>query len=322
MAGGSKDRQNKEQPLTAEGLLRLMNSAEYKNIVREINKPFEDKISRELQTMRKDITKHEDALADCFTGLTDHDNRLRNVENALFRQERNLKMQNLRVSGLTGKSSEDIKNQFVNLVQTNLSIPVTTDDFDVQVRVNLRNDPTPSEAASQRDRTTANTSVMMHFKNVWMKRAIYSKRTKIGRGVFLSEDLPKEESTLFYECRNARKEGKIKSTWTFDLKVYILSFNNDKAEVHSKDHLRKLLNDDRRDNRHDDRHDNSRDDRRDDRHDDRRDDRRDSDAGSHSFLGFTPTEIAEADRKATEAELKRRASSTSSGSSSSYQSTC
>ena len=85
---------------------------------------------------------------------------------------------------------------------------------------------------------------MLMFKNIWMRRAIYMKRTHIGRGIFLSEDLPKEESGLFYSCRQAKKTGLIRATWTFDLQVFILTLDNNRIEVSCKDHLNALLTND------------------------------------------------------------------------------
>ena len=182
------------------------------------------------------------------------------------------------MSGLTGSRPEDYKDQFVNLVMSNQEIQLSHDDFDVRLpRVNKASkDPTPAEATSQNsDRDTQpaqqkKTTVTVIFKNDWIRRQIYMKRVKIGRGVFLSEDLTREESTLFYKCRMAKKDNIIKSTWTFNHKIFILTNEDIKVEVNSQEQIELIA-------------------------------RRGSKVsvastsnGSSTFLGFTPAEVAQA----------------------------
>ncbi len=47
------------------------------------------------------------------------------------------------------------------------------------------------------------------FKNVWDRRGIYMKRMKIGRNMFISQDLTKEENTLFTNAENQERSNKL-----------------------------------------------------------------------------------------------------------------
>ena len=59
----------------------------------------------------------------------------------------------------------------------------------------------------------------------------------MGRGVFINEDLNREEANLAYLCRQARKKGLIRSTWTQDLRCYVVTHQDQKLEIGTPDHL-------------------------------------------------------------------------------------
>ncbi len=52
--------------------------------------------------------------------------------------------------------------------------------------------------------------------------------------VYLSEDLTKEENSLFFQCRNLRKQGLINSTWTKTCQIFIKTQNNIQVCVNSE----------------------------------------------------------------------------------------
>ena len=49
--------------------------------------------------------------------------------------------------------------------------------------------------------------------------------------IYINEDITKTASTLFYHCRNAKKENRIFDTWIYDGKVLIKQLNGRIANV-------------------------------------------------------------------------------------------
>lgn len=62
--------------------------------------------------------------------------------------------------------------------------------------------------------------ILVEFSAHWDKRKVYAARLKLanaGReGVFINEDLTKDQKHIFYEARQAAKSKLISSAWTYD----------------------------------------------------------------------------------------------------------
>ncbi len=52
---------------------------------------------------------------------------------------------------------------------------------------------------------TRPSAVTLTFKTVWDRRGVYIKRMKIGRNIFISEDLTKEENALYTNTENQER---------------------------------------------------------------------------------------------------------------------
>lgn len=264
------DNQIKDEPLTTIQFLALIKSNEYKETIREINKPIVDLLTKEIQMMKGIIHKQHSEIQECHRVIAQQERRIKKIENEVHRKERNTRLRNLKVSGLTGTTAEECKTNFINLVKTNIDVTLAPEEFEVNLPPTQ--DPTPAEAAGQTTGPERKKPIMLTFNNDWKRRSIYAKRVRVGRNVFLSEDLNKEESSLYFQCRKAKREGKIKSTWTMNHKIFILTFKDEKTEIENKELLDLVIGGQW--------------------------DRRDSftmfsdmDPGSQTFLGFGPADL-------------------------------
>lgn len=281
----SKDNQNNDAPLTTTQFLSLIKTNEYRETIEEINKPIVDLLTKEIQILKGVLHKQNSEIQECHRLIYQQDKRIKKLEDLIHIKERNTRLKNLKVTGLTGPSVEDYKTQFIELVDSNLKIKLTKDDFDVKAPPPP--DPTPAEAAAQSKTQSVNqnngskkpVNVMFTFINDWTRRMIYTKRVHIGRNIFLSEDLTRDESSLYYHCRMAKREKKIKSTWTMNHKVFILTFMDEKVEIPNKELLDLVVGGQW----------------------DRRDQSfglfNDSVGGSNPFLGFSPSEVSSPARR-------------------------
>ena len=158
-------------------------------------------------------------------------------------------------------------------------------------------DPTPAEAAksfemsrskvhgaNQNIPNAENNTALVTFSNIWTRRKIYANRTRAGRGIFISADLSKEENRLFYLCRQAKKENRIKNTWTMNNKIFIMTHAEKKIEINDSSHLNIVTN----------AHTTS------------------TDSSTTSFLGFTNQEAQNAMKKQEEAIQRLMATRTTS----------
>lgn len=70
---------------------------------------------------------------------------------------------------------------------------------------------------------TTNSKILVTFNSVWEARAIYRERIQAlkNSGIFIAEDLSREQSGLFYRARQLRKNNVISNTWTEDGIIYI-----------------------------------------------------------------------------------------------------
>lgn len=73
------------------------------------------------------------------------------------------------------------------------------------------------------NQSTNEIKLLVTLNSIWEVKAIYKERVKALRnsGIYVSEDLNREESYLFYLARCLKKEKKIHNSWTENGDVYI-----------------------------------------------------------------------------------------------------
>jgi len=72
-----------------------------------------------------------------------------------------------------------------------------------------------------------NVKILVTFNSIWETRAIYRERVQALRntGIYISEDLGREEAQLFYMARQLKRRKMIINAWTEDGAVYIKEYN-------------------------------------------------------------------------------------------------
>jgi hypothetical protein len=90
-----------------------------------------------------------------------------------------------------------------------------------------------------------NNSILIHFESVWDKRKLYAARLKLKdhgfENLFISEDLLKTQSEIFFHCRQARKMNLVQSTWSFNGSVYLKQAEGGGLIVSSLERLHTLV---------------------------------------------------------------------------------
>jgi hypothetical protein len=90
------------------------------------------------------------------------------------------------------------------------------------------------------DSTTQDTKILVTLNSIWEARSIYRERVRAlnNTGIYISEDLNREESYLFYLSRKLKRNNVIVSTWTENGEVYIKESQASSPRIVTKnDHI-------------------------------------------------------------------------------------
>ena len=70
--------------------------------------------------------------------------------------------------------------------------------------------------AENQDTESKTQKILITLHSIWEAKAIYRDRVRAlkNTGIYIAEDLNKDESSIFYQARQLRKSKKIESTWT------------------------------------------------------------------------------------------------------------
>ena len=80
-----------------------------------------------------------------------------------------------------------------------------------------------SEQTTEQRNVNKATRILVTLHSVWEAKAIYRERVRALKdtGIYIGEDLNKDESFMFYRARQLKKANKIISTWTENGDTYI-----------------------------------------------------------------------------------------------------
>lgn len=77
--------------------------------------------------------------------------------------------------------------------------------------------------------------ILVEFSTVWDKRKVYAARFSLKQhgfdGVFINEDLTKDQLKVFYHARIAKKDRMIENTWTSGGMVFISKLNKSGEQI-------------------------------------------------------------------------------------------
>ena len=209
-----------DPPLTAQSMLKLLQGKDYEAIILKCVQPLFTACSMRMAHLEHTITQQSRQIADIWTELTAQ----RQTVKRLTHKETNTndqqsRLNNLVVTGLKVGDIASMKEQFIALAGSNLNTTLTDVDFEMKMISNA---------------TQSQTKAILTFSNVWKRNACLDRRLQLkDTGVFVSEDLSKETASLFYQARQLRKKGDIRSTWTKNNTVFVqVSQENEPVQVH------------------------------------------------------------------------------------------
>ena len=176
---------------------------------------------------------------------------LSTMKTKIENNERREQQKNLIITGL---SETDPKNHLLRLIRENLNIQIHENDFSLTTKEARKR---PNNAEESRAQSTSGSHVNTTndndgaskrlstaiFTSVWKKKAVYRARGGLrGTEVFLSEDLSVSQRALFFKCREMRRAGKVKQTWTRDLSIYVKTNTDETIKIETEADLSTLEN--------------------------------------------------------------------------------
>jgi len=199
-------------------------------------KPIINELTAEFKSVNTTSVQHDKRLTSLEATVKTQQEKIDKLtmqQNTTEKQER---MKNIRVTGLQCPK-EDTHCEIAHLIAEQLGITdIQLGDYTCRIiqprapgAVNNANFP-PLNNTQGQEATLANSKVLppqpltviVTFANIWRRREVYgSKRFLKNTNIFFSEDLPKSESYLLYECRQLRRQNIITACYSKDMNVYI-----------------------------------------------------------------------------------------------------
>ena len=187
-----------------------LKSPESKRAIRECVAEEIDPLQKRLQSVelcQKETIESQDKLSERIVKVESEVTSLRNTppttqQTSNSQHEAIAKRSNIIVSGIDFTENESTRNLISDLLS---DIDIKLDGSFQVKRIG------PKGKQNQ---------ILVEFSCHWDKRKVYAARLKLknaGReGVFINEDLTKDQKHIFYEARQALKNKLISTAWTYD----------------------------------------------------------------------------------------------------------
>ena len=205
-------------------ILNILTSHEFSKILEVILQPYKDRISaleKSYAEQSSKITALENRLKSQETMAQTQNNTKNNSKNATYigleevkQIEMKQKYQNLILQGLPEEENENLQIRMAQILQ---------EKFATTAQIDCRRIGKKSTTAQENEGKQNIRPVLISFNNIWKRRDIYRQRVQSlkNTGLFLCEDLPREQMSLAYLAREIKRKGKINSTWTQDWKIMV-----------------------------------------------------------------------------------------------------
>ena len=231
-----------DKPLLTKMDLELIS----RHVLAAVN-PLLDALKAEINATRQHFQQQRLELTSLKGAVAAHENHIRiqadEIKRLIAKQDREDRKDKERTLIVQGLEKENPTEHFIKTVKEKLNIELKDTEFSLQTK-EFRKRPKKNENTRTQNTTSGDsagnekspgietkTVVTVTFSSIWKKREVYDTRTGLhGTNVFLSEDLSAAQRAIFFKCRELRRNKKIKSTWTQDLKIWIRD-NNDKKKT-------------------------------------------------------------------------------------------
>ena len=127
----------------------------------------------------------------------------------------------LRISGIPEREGEDVLQETLRVVNSTLLPPLTVEEIDRVHRVGPRLPDKTRQILIKLATYRTRRRVFTARRGQFTQPAPGPSTTPTTHPVFVNDDLTKTRSHLLYEYRKAKKNGKIKETWSIDGNILI-----------------------------------------------------------------------------------------------------
>lgn len=235
---GSRGRKSKDDISTTDMLTVLQNT------VNSLNTTVLS-LNNTVKTLEKSVASQHNLIEKLSRRIEEQENIIKDMRTGQMKHE---KLQILKFTGLTLQSA-DGKAEVITCMKDHLQIEVTSADIVTRIVKNGGQTALTLDAARVPPGRSnspvppilnTNCAVLVSFLNIWLRKKVYyAKKALKGKNIFISEDLPKHEGRLFYQCRQLKKMGKIKDTWTKELVVHVKEHTGEVKPIKTDDDLKK-----------------------------------------------------------------------------------
>ncbi len=210
-----------------EELLKVFASQEYKKIHNDLNIELQKRLMERIHVVESRCTALEAENKHMKTTIKRHEEELEKMKTTLQQKEKQQKRNNLKVSGVQEEENENTKEKVRNFLRDSLKLEIKADDIQCAERMGVRRKQEPNARRTQ----TTSRPILIKFNNYWVRREVYRERFQLKSlkdRVFINEDLPPEQATLFFEARQLVKKNILASAWTWEGDVYVKVKKDDK----------------------------------------------------------------------------------------------
>lgn len=251
-AGTSKQTPPSDLQLILSRMDGLFKGKDFATSVVHAMKPMMDQITAEYKTVTASVDQHDRRLSALEATVKSQKETIDKLSSLQFSKEKHERLKNIRVTGLFCHKNE-VHRVIAQLIAENMGIgDIELGEYTCRVipskhhreAVLRREYPTPAEQQEDTRNPAPPThplTVIVTFNNPWRKREVMGRRGYLrGTDVFFSEDLPKTESYLLYECRQLRRQKLISNCYSRDLTVYVKTLQGVEIPIKSESDLTSL----------------------------------------------------------------------------------
>ncbi len=219
------------QPLITSVVTNIMKSPEiFNSLVEAVTKAVTEKISQSIyDSMSHDIActqEKVDQLEDSIKELKIANDQLKQeLDDAEQYSRRNC----LLLHGIKESKKENTTTTFIETMGTHLGIELSPDHIDRSHRLGRHG---PGDKPRP---------IIIKFVSYRHRELVYRNKRKLkNSSLLITESLTSSRMALYREAHKMTKEGRIKSVWSTDGRIVVLSNKDDKITVSSRADLEKL----------------------------------------------------------------------------------
>jgi len=174
-----------------------------------------DKLRHKVAELRSIIIAKDKQISDLTKRVEVLEDKADDIEHYSRRNS-------LRISGIPGGEGEDVLQETLRVVNSTLLPPLTVKEIDRVHRVGAKLPDKTRQMLIQLVTYRTRCRVFTARRGIMFTQPAPGPSTKLTtHPVYVNDDLTKTRSHLLYECRKAKKNGKIKETLSINVNILI-----------------------------------------------------------------------------------------------------